>query len=134
MQSISYIRPLPGKRSENAENIDRLDESASLLTDFVLEVEKNLSEKFFIISVELAEISKIQTTLQETQNKNCEIIEEQFEVFQNTFHVLRDCNQVLFSNQQFDFNFEIIASLLSVIYADFNSYRSALYALTTPIS
>ena len=66
--------------------------------------------------------------MQETLNKNWEIIEEQFEVFQHIFHVLRDCNQVLFSNQQFNFNFDTIASFLSVLYADIKSYRSALYA------
>ena len=110
MRSIRYIQPLPGKRSENAENIERLDEYASFLTDFVLEVEIYSNEKSFIISIELAEISKIQTTLQETQNKNCEIIEEQFEVFQHNVHVLRDSNQVLFSNQQLHFNFDTIAS------------------------
>ena len=113
---------------KNAENIDRLNEYASLLTDYVLEVESESNEKFFMISNELAEISKIQKTMQETQNKNWEIMEEQFEVFQHNFYVLRDCNQVFFSNQQLNFNFDNIASLLSVLYADIKSYRSALYA------
>ena len=35
---------------------------------------------------------------------------------------------MLFSNQQLNFNFCIVASLLSILYADIKSYRSALYA------
>ena len=63
----------------------------------------------------------------ETQNKNWSIIEEQFNVFEGNFHVLRDCTQMLFSNQQLNFNFDTAASLLSVLYADVKSYRTALY-------
>ena len=94
----------------------------SLLTDYVLEVESDPNEKIFMISNELAEISKIQKRMQETQNKNRKVIEEQFEVFQHKFHVLRDCNQMLFSTQQLSFNFDTIASLLSVLFADTESW------------
>ena len=55
------------------------------------------------------------------------MVEEQFEIEKN-IHILGDCEQLLFSNQQLNFNFDTMASLLSVIYADIKSYRSALYA------
>ena len=74
------------------------------------------------------EIAKIQTEMQESQNKNWKIVQQQFEIFQNNFHVLRDCTQMLFSHQQLHFNFDTAASLLNVLYADVKSYRSALYA------
>ena len=63
----------------------------------------------------------------ETQNKNWAIIEEQFKVFEGNFHILRDCTQMLFSNQQLNFNFDTAASLLSMLYTDVKSYRTALY-------
>ena len=63
----------------------------------------------------------------ETQNKNWAIIEEQFKVFEGNFHILRDCTQMLFSNKQLNFNFDTAASLLSMLYAEVKSYRTALY-------
>ena len=62
-----------------------------------------------------------------TQNKNWAIIDEQFNVFEGNFHILRDCTQMLFSNQQLNFNFDTAASLLSMLYADVKSYRTVLY-------
>lgn len=113
---------------QNAENIDRLNEFASALTDYVLEVESESNEKFFLISDELREIKRIQEEMQSNQNKNWEIIEKQFGVIDENFHILRDCNQVLFANQQLNFNFDTVASFLSLIYSDIKSYRAALFA------
>ena len=113
---------------KNAEDIEKLSEYANQLTDYVLEIEQSSNEKFFLISNEIAEIAKIQKEMQENQNKNWKIVQQQFEIFQNNFHVLRDCTQMLFSNQQLNFNFDTAASLLNILYADVKSYRSALYA------
>ena len=113
---------------KNAENIAQLNEYASVLTDHVLEVESEANEKFFLISNELEEIQKIQNEIMKNQNENWKIIEDQFEVIEKNFHLLRDCTQMLFSNQQLNFNFDTVASLLSILYADIKSYRSALYA------
>ena len=103
---------------KNAENIDRLSQYASQLTEYVLEIEQASNEKFFLISNEIA---KIQKEMQENQNKNWKIVQQQFEIFQNNFHVLRDCTQMLFSHQQLNFNFDTAASLLNVLYADVKS-------------
>ena len=113
---------------ENAENIDRISEFISVLTDHVLQFKKESNNKFYMISDELKEITKIQMEMAENQNKNWKVVEEQFEIFEKNIHILRDCEQLLFSNQQLNFNFDTIASLLSIIYADIKSYRSALYA------
>ena len=40
---------------------------------------------------------------------------------------MRDSPQLLFSNQQLNFNFDTTASLLTLLYADVKSYRSAIY-------
>ena len=112
---------------ENAANIDRLNQYASVLTDYVLEVESASNEKFFLITNELEEIQKTQTEMQNNQNQNWKIVEKQFEIFEENIHILRDCNELLFSNQQLNFNFDTVAALLNVLYSDIKGYRSAPY-------
>ena len=97
------------------------------------EIESSSNEKFFTISNELSEIRAIQQQTIENQNKNWKIIEEQFATIQGNFHILRDCTQTLFSNQQINFNFDTAASLLNVVYADIASYKTALYAFKTNV-
>ena len=55
---------------KNAENIEKLSKYANQLTDYVLEIEQSSTEKFFLISNEIAEIAKIQKEMQENQNKH----------------------------------------------------------------
>ena len=66
--------------------------------------------------------------MQDNQNKNWKVVQDQFYIFEKNFHLLRDCTQMLFSNQQLNINLDTVASLLSIFYADIKSYRSALYA------
>ena len=63
----------------------------------------------------------------ETQNQNLQLIEEQFNAISVNFHILRDCTQRLFSNQQVNFVFDTMSSILSLLYSDVKSYRSAIY-------
>ena len=62
------------------------------------------------------------------QNTNWAIIQEQFDIYAVNLHILRDCDQLLFANQQPNFNFDTISSLLAMIHASAKSYRSALFA------
>ena len=103
------------------------------LTDYISEIETSSNEKFFAISNELSEIRAIQQHTIENQNRNWKILEEQFATIQGNFHILRDCTQTLFSNQQITFNFDTAASLLNVVYADITSYKTALYAFKTNV-
>ena len=117
----------------NAKNIETLEQYSMALADYVSEIESSSNEKFFTISNELSEIRAIQQQTIENQNKNWKIIEEQFATIQGNFHILRDCTQTLFSNQQINFNFDTAASLLNVVYADIASYKTALYAFKTNV-
>ena len=117
----------------NAKNIETLEQYSMALTDYVSEIESSSNEKFFTISNELSEIRAIQQQTIENQNKIWKIIEEQFATIQGNFHILRDCTQTLFSNQQINFNFDTAASLLNVVYADIASYKTALYAFKTNV-
>ena len=62
-----------------------------------------------------------------TQDKNRVIMLEQLAIYDQTFHILVDCDQLLFANQQTNFNFYTV-SLLSMNHASVKSYRSALFA------
>ena len=63
-----------------------------------------------------------------TRNTNWAIIQEQFDVYASNVHILRDCDQLLFANQQLNFNFDTVSSLLAMIHASVKSYRSACFA------
>ena len=117
----------------NAKNIETLEQYSMALTDYVSEIESSSNEKFFMISNELSEIRAIQQQTIENQNRNWKIIETQFATIQRNLHILRDCTQTLFSNQQINFNFDTAASLLNVVYADIASYKTALYAFKTNV-
>ena len=112
----------------NADNIRRLSDFQDVLTQFVSEFTAVTDNRFFLVENELAALYSIQKEMAETQNKNWAIIQEQFDVFQHNFHILRDCTQLLFSNQQLNFNFDTLSSLLAMIHASVKSYRSALFA------
>ena len=64
-----------------------------------------------------------------TQDKNWLVIQEQLANYEQNSHILRDCDQLLFANQQINFNFDTVSSLLSMTHARVKSYRSALFAL-----
>ena len=84
--------------------------------------------KSFFVENDLAALNAIQSEMASTQYKNWVIIQEQLAINEQNFHILRDCDQLLFANQQPDFNSDTVSSLLSTIHASVKSYRSALFA------
>ena len=56
--------------------------------------------KVFLVTNENAEIRRIEQLMAENQNKNWNIIEEPFSTIGRNFHILSDCKQTLYSNQQ----------------------------------
>ena len=112
----------------NAENIRRLADFQNSLTDYVTEFIKNSDEKFLLVENELAALNAIQSEMAATQDKNWVIIQKQLAVYEQNFHNIRHCDQLLFANQQLNFIFDTVSSLLSMIHASVKSYRSALFA------
>ena len=112
----------------NAENIRRLSDFQNSLADYVTEFITNTDEKFFLVENELAALNAIQSEMAATQDKNWVIIQEQLAVYEQNFHILRDCDQLLFANQQLNFLFDTVSSSLSMIHASVKSYRSGLFA------
>ena len=116
------------KAKENAENILRTNEFVNKLSDNLHMLENDQNDKFFLVSEELTKMKQIQKETRETQNDNWNLIQEQFDIFESNIHQLRDCNQLLFSRQQINFNYDTISSLLSVLYANIKAYKAALYS------
>ena len=112
----------------NAENIRKLSDFQDVLTQYVTEFTTSTDKNFFMVENELAALHDIQRELVDTQNKNWALIQQQFDVFGYYFHVLRGCNQLLFSNQQLNFDFDTLSSLFAMIHARIKSYRAALFA------
>ena len=111
----------------NAENVRRLADFQNSPTDYITEFVTLTGEKFFLVENELAALNAIQSEMAATQDKNWVIIQKQLAVYEQNFHILRDCDQLLFANQQVNFTFDTVSSLLSMIHASVNSYRSALF-------
>ena len=116
------------KAKQNAWNIEKLGEYAISLGQNIQQLANTTDAKFFRVSKELEMLHDIQRQIIETQNRNWRTIEKQFTVFQQNIHEMRICDQLLFTRQQPNINFDTISSLLSLIYSYVKSYRAALYA------
>ena len=111
----------------NAANIEKLAEFTESLTQDVFKLRNEVNDKFFMVTTELDALKSVQQEMLEVQNRNWKLIAEHFEVFQHNIHVLRDCDQLLFTRQQINFNYDTISSLLALTFANIKSYRGALY-------
>ena len=115
------------KSKSNAENIQKLTDFTEALAEDVFKLRTEVHDKFFLVTSELAAIKTVQKEMLEVQNRNWQIIEEPFRVFQDNIHVLRDCDHLLFSRQQINFNYDSISSLLAITFANIKSYRGSIY-------
>ena len=115
------------RAKQNAQNIEKLAEFTESPTQDVFKLRNEVNDKFFMVTTELEALKSVQKEMLEVQNRNWRIIEEHFEVLQHNIHVLRDCDQLLFSRQQIIFNYDTISSLLALTFANIKSYRGALY-------
>ena len=75
----------------------------------------------------MAALNAVQSEMAENHDKNWVIIQEQLAIYEQNFHISRDCDQFLFANQQPNFDFYTVSFLLSMILASVKSYRPALF-------
>ena len=112
----------------NAKKVRRQADFQNSLTDYVTELITNTVEKFFLVDNEPAALNAIHSEMAATHDNNWVIIQKQLAVYEHDFHILRDSDQLLFANQQLNFKFDTVSSLLSMIHASVKRYRSALLA------
>ena len=116
------------KAKTNAKNIEKLGKYAIAIGDNLQQLANSTDEKVFRVSKDLALLHEIQNQIIETQNENWQKIDRQFQVFRNNIHNMRNCDQLLYTRQQVNFNFDTISSLHSLIYSNVKAYRAALFA------
>ena len=114
--------------AQNADDINRLFDLAASISANVQQVNEQSNEKFYIVSEELKTLQEIQDQMRDIQNANWKVISDQLEAFRSDVHLMRNCDQFLFSRQQINFNFDTVSSLLSLFYANVKSYRAAFFA------
>ena len=85
-------------------------------------------EKFFLVADELAKVYKVQNETQENQNRNWNIVEEQFAIVDHNLNGKGTCMEMQATQQQLTFIFDTAASLLLTTYPDIKSYRAVLYS------
>ena len=117
-----FFRSCHDRAKQNAKNIEKLAVFTESLTRDVFKLRNDVSDNFFMATTELEALKSVQKEMLEVQKCNWRIIEEHFEVFQHNIHVLRDCDQLSFSRQQINFNYDTISSLLPLTFANIKSY------------
>ena len=75
-----------------------------------------------MVTTDLQAVKSVQKEMLEVQNRNWRIIVEHFEVFQHKIHALRYCVQHSFTQQQINFNYDTMSSLLALTLANFQIY------------
>ena len=112
---------------ENADAINRMFQMTESLAESLQHSQSSTNEKFFVVGKELQAIRDLQQQMADIQNANWQTIYAQFEAFRDDIYRMRNCDQ-LFTRQQINFNFDTVASLLSLFYSNVKSYRAALFA------
>ena len=100
-----------------------------VLPHFVNVFSTNTVERFFLFKNEWVAFSAIQTKMLATQNWQWVFTLDKIFTFEQNFHVLDDCNQMLFSKQHLNFNFHIL--LVSLLW--FMQAQSAIVELCLPL-
>ena len=113
---------------ENKEAINRMFTAQSQLFENFEHLRTVTNDKFYIVSRELQSIYDVQNQMAEIQNANWHLISEQLETFRQDIHEMRNCDQLLFTRQQINFNFDTVASLLALFYSNIKAYSAALFA------
>ena len=96
----------------NAKIVRRLAHFEHSLPDYVqfliTELKTNKDEEFFLVENELAAFNTIQSDMAATQYWNWVIIQDKLAIQEQTFHILRHCDRVLFANLKPYFNFDTV--------------------------
>ena len=115
------------RADQDAANIEQLVHVTESLAEDVFKLQSDVNDNFFMVATELAALKSVQNEMLEIQNRIWKVIREHLESFEQQIHVLRDCDQLLFSQQQIIFIYDTSSSVLVVIRANIKSYRSAVY-------
>ena len=83
------------KVARNKKNIRQAMAYIHYLTDHVEQITFQNNEKIYVVSGELKAIKETQNEISETQNRNWELAEEQFQALRQNVHHMGNCIQYL---------------------------------------
>ena len=81
---------------KSADNINRLFDVASSLSESVQETNQETNDKFYIVSKELHKLHDLQEQMRSIQNANWEVMATQMDTFKQDMHLMRNCDQMLY--------------------------------------
>ena len=95
----------------DAKKARRFADFQNFFPDSFTDLVTNTDKKFFVEN-ELAAPKANKYEMATTQKKNCVIVREQLAIYEQSFHMLQDCDLILFGSQQL--NSLLILSLLYI--------------------
>ena len=102
-RSLVIFASCQDQSKANAENVRRFADFQKSLCDYTLENMTHMAEKNFHVENELAALNAIQSEMAATQDKNWDNNQEQAAIYEKFFHILKDCDDLLFAKQQVNF-------------------------------
>ena len=87
----------------------------------------NTNEKSFLVGNEVAALDGRLSEMTPNPEKNWLIIQEQYAFFEEKYHILLSCAQLLFAKQLPNLSFDAVCSLFSKVHASVKNYQSALF-------
>ena len=107
-----------------------IDHMNKLQTEWI-RVENLTNEKFYVVGHELQELRRIQEQMAAIQSQNARQMTAQFEIFQQSINLMRNCDQELFIREELNHNVAVLNSILSCLYSTLKIFRSSLYTFRT---
>ncbi len=116
------------RTKQNSELIKHTIDHLNAFQEEVLRVQTATNEKFLVlVTSELKNLQNQQRRLAKAQNANMKEVERQFQVMNDNFGYLRNCNAFLYGRDESLNNSNLLMGILTNIYGHIRSYRSAFY-------
>ena len=91
-------------------------------------VQNATNEKFLIVGKELRDLRKATEHLAEIQRSNVKILQTQFDTLASSINYMRNCDQFLYIREEVNDHIGLLNSILTSVYTNLRTYRSALFA------
>lgn len=108
---------------DNVATVNDLITTVNNVSDSVMKVENAEDYKMFLVTQQLIQIQELQNSVLSIQSTNWKNLRTQIEIIENNTHVLTDCQQNLYTQQQLAYNGFLISDVLSTVLLDIRSLQ-----------
>lgn len=109
--------------NENIDTVNDLITTVNNVSDSVIKIQNADDYKMFLVTEQLIEMQTLQNNILKIQGTNWANLRKQLEIIVNNTHVLNDCQQSLFTQQQLAYNGFLISDALSAVLVNVRSLR-----------